>query len=315
MEIKFKHLVLASALMLVAIAPAGAAVQQDYSAKVPWPIALRETQLRIARVGYFVKRKAATLCPRQGSGTGLTIDYIGAYPVRDQTAVSALLQLSGNPQIAGVVAGSPADQAGARAGDQILAIDGTTNAILITQMPNKTLLADRIEEVLEEKPADRPIILQIARNGVEMDLVVHPIPTCSARLVMKTAKSIEAYGDGKNVGVSTSLAQFAETDDELALVIGHEIAHIINRDGKATGIDDRRAKEDRADLLGAGLLRCAGYDVERSTRFLSRYNRRDWLRMFKSPSHRRPSSRIDLILSHARDTQCPPTAGLAVGPG
>ena len=276
----------------------------------PWPVVLRKQMARITDVGFRLDRAATPLCPSTISGTGLTIDHIGAYDARDQRAVAQLLGLSQAPQIAAVATSSPADLAGVRAGDDLIAIDGIETGKLLAATADHSLFSDALEERLGATPSGQKIHLRLRHDGQERDVTLQPIQICGARYVIKTGDGIEAFSDSKNVAISSNLIKFARNDDELALVAGHELGHVINRDDEAKSLGERRSMEDRADLLGAGLARCAGYDPMRGVEFWLRYNAQDWLRLFRSPSHRSPKSRVELMRRDAMAGPCPPTVGL-----
>ena len=73
------------------------------------------------------------------------------------------------------------------------------------------------------------------------------------------------------VFVSLKVYKFAHTDAELALIIGHEIAHIENMDYIPGGILPQRQKEYRADLDGLKLALKSGYDTCNSLGVLGRF--------------------------------------------
>ena len=101
---------------------------------------------------------------------------------------------------------------------------------------------------------------------------------------------------------------FAASDDELALVAGHELGHIIHRDGKATSLADRRNMEDRADEAGAHLAKCAGYDVTAALGFWDRYANRRKLSFLDGPSHRSPRDRAARMAAFIAGDSCGATA-------
>ena len=101
---------------------------------------------------------------------------------------------------------------------------------------------------------------------------------------------------------------FAASDDELALVAGHELGHIIHRDGKATSLADRRNMEDRADEAGAHLAKCAGYDVTAALGFWDRYANRRKLSFLYGPSHRSPRDRAARMAAFIAGDSCGATA-------
>lgn len=286
--------------MLALVAPAPA------RAETPWPLILREQMVRLADVGYRLSGAALSLCPVDAARTGLLIDYAGAYPKADRPAISQMLGLSDLPQIAAVVPGSAAAEAGLRAGDDIVSLDGTAATALAAGDGDPALLADKIEERLAGTARNTPVALVVRRAGAQVSVTMHPDRGCSARFIIDTGKGMSGFSDPDNVGLGYDLVQFTRTDDELALIAGHELAHVVNRDATVKSGLSQRSKEDRADVLGASLARCAGYDLDKALAFWPRYKKQDWLRFLRDPTHRSADARIALIRAQAMTGDCPP---------
>ncbi len=271
-----------------------------------WPVALRAQLVRMTDVGYRLSTTAAPLCTEKSGQTGLLIDHIAAYGDTDQAAVRTALGLTDLPQVAAVAPDSAAAKAGVLPGDDILAIEGRDTAAILARSAAPQLIADEIEEMLASATPGKPLHLALRRSGRSVSAELLPVEGCAARFVVKTGKGIEAFSDARNVGLGIKLVAFTGSDDELALVAGHELAHIVYHDATVKSGLGQRAKEDRADVLGASLARCAGYDVERGLKFWPRYKKQDWLRFFRDPSHRSPDARVALIRAKAVDGPCPP---------
>ena len=273
----------------------------------PWPLALREDMTRLGAIEWRLRQAAADLCPAKSAAIGLRIDHIGAYGERDRPMVSQLLGLSQAPQVAVVVAGSPGDLAGIRPGDELLAIGGEAVARIAAAGPDADLLADAIEKRLAAAPAGMRIDLVIRRKGEELRFAVEPKMLCATRYVLKTGSAKHAYTDGSEVAIPVALIRFAASDDELALIAGHELGHIVHRDGKPASLAQRRDMEDRADATGAALAHCAGYDVGLARRIWERYARGQLPRLLRKATHR-PAAGRAARLEHLRTRlTCPVT--------
>jgi predicted Zn-dependent protease len=68
--------------------------------------------------------------------------------------------------------------------------------------------------------------------------------------------NIDAYSEGERIVVYSGLLRFLESDDELAVILGHELAHGLLDAGL-----DPAAAEREADRVGLYLAALAGYDV------------------------------------------------------
>ncbi len=263
---------------------------------------------RLAEVGFRLQRAAAPLCREQASGTGIVLDFIGAYQEKDRPAVSALLGMSQLPQIAAVVEGSPGEKAGLMPGDDVVAVNGKPVLELLAEQKDAALFADFLAGYLADQARDTPIMLQISRDGRRSMVAVVTVPVCRANVVIKTDSGVSAYTDGKGVAVSSGLIEFTRNDDELALVVGHELGHLVVEDGDARSLSERRWMEDRADILGVRLSHCAGYDLEQGLQYWLRRDAGDWLRWFRDPTHRSRKSRVRRMRAEGSHLLCPPSA-------
>lgn len=301
------RLMRAARAMICACAISGSAISASFAATPePWPITLRTQMQRLATVGFRLDLAATDLCANKAAGTGLGLDSISAYADADKDLVAEILHMGDAPQIAAVVAGSPADAAGIAVGDDLLSINGTPASSILSD--GTGLVADGIEQYLAALPVGTPVRLGLRRNSRLFETSVIPRQVCSARFVIKTGKGITAFSDSVNVAVSSELIAFAQNDDELALIAGHELGHVVHRDGEARSLSERRRMEDRADLMGARLATCAGYSPSAGIEFWLRRDRKDWLRMFRDPTHRSRKSRVELIRADIPSIKCPAEA-------
>lgn len=112
----------------------------------------------------------------------------------------------------------PAGRAGLKVGDPILAINGKA-------LGDKSALEamDIIDKL--DLPEGRPLLLGIEREGKTLDLSIQGVPGCKYAAYLVNSDDVNASADGSRVVVTTGMVRFVETDDELALVVSHEIAH------------------------------------------------------------------------------------------
>lgn len=280
------------------------AAAQDLTS--PWPVLLRRDLARAGRVEWRLRAAAGTACPRQASDIGIVFDDRRAYRQQDWPLLEKTLAFKDYPVIAGVAPESPAALSGVREGDELVAIGGdNANAILARRKVTK-LVADALLDEIDNAAPNADLVLTLRRDGALMDIVVRPVTHCAVRLVLFTDRRVEAHSDNRNVAISTGMLAFARTDDELALVGGHEFAHVIHGDRRGAPIPVRRLMEDAADRVGLQLMECAGYDRDAGIGLFERLGKRDWLGFLNAPTHRSWSARIDGLRA------LPPTHGCPV---
>lgn len=300
----------AAVAMILASAQASPATAGTESVSA-WPTALRQLLQRVSDVEWRLAAAAGTLCPSQASVTGLTYDDLDAYETKDRTLLAQDLGMTQRPQVAAVAAGSPAERAGILPGDTILSIGGVETDQIRAKAGSKQLMADKLHAFTAKMPAGQPIAFELVRDGARIKLTVTPVQRCSARIMLKTDPGKDAYSDADNIALTAGLTAAARNDDELALVVAHELGHILARDASPRGKGQRtdpRKVEDRADALGFDLAACAGYDPMLGLDLWRRTGKKDLLRWFRLPTHRSFAKRIKLLSARASPSTCPLTA-------
>ena len=126
------------------------------------------------------------------------------------------------------------------------------------------------------------MVLTILRDGAPAQLTIRPAPSCSSLFQVVPDAQLTGEADGVYVQVSSELASLAMSDEELAGLLGHELAH--NVLGHRARLDalhvDRgvlsflgrnarliRATERDADRMSVYLLARAGYDPDKAAAF------------------------------------------------
>jgi len=67
--------------------------------------------------------------------------------------------------------------------------------------------------------------LGIRRDLTETNIDITPEAACSFPVLLDPSDAINAYADGTNIYITTGMYRFAQSDQELQLVIAHELAH------------------------------------------------------------------------------------------
>lgn len=107
--------------------------------------------------------------------------------------------------------GSPADVAGLQPRDKLVSIDGQE-------------VTDKVMAALM-RAGGAPVRLDIIRAGQPMVVTVQPVKVCDWPLKVETNDAVNAWADGTSITVTSGMMHFVQSDDELALIIGHEMGH------------------------------------------------------------------------------------------
>lgn len=107
------------------------------------------------------------------------------------------------------------------------------------------------------------------------------------KLVVSESNEVQAYNFGTTIQINRGLINSVRNDDELAFILGHELAH-----GKLWHTKSSHKAEFAADKLGAILANRAGYNSCRGTKWLLLLNDEN------SPSHPAPSVRYNRLKCH-----------------
>lgn len=222
---------------------------------------LQRSMILLNQIDWRLRRAAGQRCRRTKMGTGVVLDSLLAYKAAERPAIGALLQLGELPQIVGVAADSPGEMAGLAAGDRVVAVDGLPSMDLMTREGSSYTLPENVLENIGTMSQSALIHFEVERDGKRVSLNAVAVPVCAGMTVLKAARAADAFSDSDNIAVTAGMVSMFDNPDELAFIIGHELAHIIFEDSKIHRIS-RLRKEERADLYGTFLATCGGFRPE-----------------------------------------------------
>lgn len=190
-------------------------------------IALRQLLKREARlldVANDLLIEGAGICDETRPYAGAKYASIEDFEVEMQDAARSALNVKDGLTVLHVVAGSPADQAGLKAGDVINAVDG--KVIKSDNGAWGESITQRFQSIAVSTLTDNGAIdLTVSRNGAAREIKIESKEVCAYNVILANSDTINAYADGQNIVITTGMMRFAEDDDELALVVAHELAH------------------------------------------------------------------------------------------
>jgi len=213
-------------------------------------------QKHIEDVGYQLAHSGAPICgeavaPLLGASLARRNDFV-LHAKKAQ--VEAAFGVGDRVKVFAVAGGSPAERAGLRAGDEIVAVDGRS----ITRTKH-------VFEALRRSSSGDPLF-RVLREGTAHSLSLPRELGCDSGLRVYVSSSIDTSSDynERDVWVPTGLVRFVKNDDELAIAIAHQIAH------RLVGSFHRLQDEPRIDSLALVLSARAGFTITHAAGFWDR---------------------------------------------
>ena len=179
-----------------------------------------KNQQRLNTVGWPILVEGVPMCKdknRWATGAYFANKFDFAKEMQD-TAISAL-HMSDVLQVHTVVKNSPADVAGVKEGDLIIRVNDK-------EAPVGEGASGKLSEIIKEELKDgKNVKFTVRHDGIQEVRNITPVKICDYPLVVLNQDDVNAYADGNNIIVFQGMMDFARTDQELSMVVAHELAH------------------------------------------------------------------------------------------
>lgn len=294
-------------IALLLVAASGRAEERGESAAFE---ALRAGDMRLATTGFRLSTANAALCDRLEPGIGIQVHTLDQYAPALRPAVIAHFGFAGPVAVAGVVEGSPAERAGVRADDSIVAIAGIRFAPQGDGPPSTDRLVTLWRQ-LAQLPPDRPVQIELLRRGRPLTLTIRPVAACRTRYELAIDPALDARANGEMVRISSGYDERFGAE-LVPVAVAHELAHNIlhHRDrlkaaGAAFGMlsgfgrnaDLFLQTEIEADALSVHLLARAGYPRDLASRFWQHPAAQTMSGTFRARTHPHRRERLKIMLA------------------
>lgn len=254
---------------------------------------LLEDQARLYRVSYPILARGAPLCEdKVRASFGARFARAEDMP-KDYREIAAALGLSSEMQVIQVVADSPAQRAGLREKDVVLGVENKA-------APAGEGARARLASLIAEFAKTRKILsFKVRRAGAEIVLPVEHEPACDYPVLVNAADMINAFATGSQIVIMRGMLRFIRDDLELAVVVGHELAHNTMKHidkqkgnmllgslldilaatrgvntqgafGSLAGLVYSKDFEAEADYVGLYFTARAGYEIDKAPNFWRR---------------------------------------------
>ncbi|HYL60839.1 MAG TPA: M48 family metallopeptidase [Candidatus Acidoferrales bacterium] len=177
-----------------------------------------KTELRLAAVAYRIEVANAELCGKNvAPRTGLVVLDRDTVPTQFQDAFAKVYGVTERPTVVAMVPDSPGASAGLAPGDVIAAVNAE-------ETPAGKHGVEQFEAAVKGS-SGAPIELSIQQKGASKIMTLKPVVACSFPVTVKRSDTVNAYAGDSGIVVTSGMMHFVDSDDELALVVGHELGH------------------------------------------------------------------------------------------
>ncbi|MEO5774014.1 MAG: M48 family metalloprotease [Sphingomicrobium sp.] len=265
---------------------------------------LASEEARLSTIAYRLAVANAGTCSRPEALSGLILHDLTQYDAAKRTAVARAFSLHDGIGVLQLVPGSSAAEAGLMIDDEIEAVNGYTvrEGRAVSSGRKSFDRMERFTALLQNALARGQANLQIRRRGQPLTVRLSARLGCGGRLALRESAVQNAWSDGRHVFINSGMAKLAGSEDEIAFVIAHEMAHNILghsavRAQSIYGAPVRSARTDEidADQLAVRLMIDAGYRPQAGISFLETASRKCWWQI--SLDHPSFSARIRAVRS------------------
>ena len=200
----------------------------------------REKEVRrVDDIAFRLEAANQDLCPERKPRLGVIWASAEHFPAKYREAAIEAYQLGDGLTVVEVAAGSPAAAAGLQPGDVLVSVNGEATP---TGPGADGKFGKRLVEMMGQSTA--PVVFVLRRGAETQTISVTPVMACAYGVFVEDGDHINAYADGHAIHILRPILKLADSDEELALVIAHELAH--------DGQHHMQAKLHNGRILGVG---------------------------------------------------------------
>lgn len=248
---------------------------------------LAAQEVGLATIAHRMALANSAACHRPEMMTGLILHDLTQYEPHQRHAVSRAFALNSGFGVLQMVPGSAATRSGLQIDDEIIGL-GDVRVEDPVSVSNRKKSFQRMEILLARlqsglRHGNLPLLIR--RKGQLHRVDLKGEPGCGGRLSLSHSSTLNAWADGKHIVLTTAMTKFVRSNDEIAFVIAHEMAHNIlghsHGANKTQGIfgilkSGFRSVEMDADNYAVRLMSQAGFRPDAGVTFLQHSQRRLW---------------------------------------
>ena len=253
-----------------------------------------ENLVRLKDVAFPILVGNADLCDEKvGSYFGMLINSPHSLGQGYNETFKSLYGYSDDARITGILKNGPAGLADVKVGDVVKSVAG--KPFYDTTSEGVAGMTETMQEII---PGSSTVFM-LERKGEPLEVEITPVKACDYPVSVLMDDALNAFADGEAIYVTSGMMRFANSDNELAFVVGHELAHnmMSHVDAKETnfwlgtifdliaagyGLDTQhlfgrlgaeaysQEFENEADYVGLYYIERGGYDISEAPTFWRR---------------------------------------------
>jgi len=201
---------------------------------------------RLQNISFKIMAANADICGEVTRyGSGIQLGNASSFGKEFKPAVTRVFGFGEALHVTSVARGSPGDEAGLIFGDVLVSINDWETPV------GKGASGKAAKKFQELSKENKAIDVLIVRKGEKRRLTLRPTKVCDYGVILEYADIVNAFADGENIIVATGMMRFVSNDNELAVVVAHEVAH--NQMGHIDKKEGNAAIGLIFDILFAGL--------------------------------------------------------------
>jgi len=293
--------------------------------------------VRLASIGGRILRDGARFCDKKAFSYGFFAWDETFFGEKWKKAFARSDGVSDLISVGGIIPGSQAEKAGLHVGDILVAVGGKS-------LPVGEKAHEKYNEYTTKAGENgAAVAFRVRRDGTELTFDLPPETVCNYTFALESEDVLNAYADGKQIHVTSRIMNFIRTDQELALVLSHELAHNVmghvqtaktntllggaggflidavaalsgyNTGGEFTHLGARQGRaaysvafEQEADYVALYIMNEAGFNIDGAANFWRRMAASSPLGIDRASTHPSTSARflgIEATIKEIRDKQ------------
>ncbi|WP_418152393.1 M48 family metalloprotease [Litorimonas sp. RW-G-Af-16] len=215
----------------------------------------QDLNTRLSRVAAPLRLRNSALCPVTERDPGYITHRLDDYPEPLRDVAKSLLGLSDTGIFIHTVrAGSPAEQADIMAGDRLIAMNDFP-------VPSEGVAIDSFYNAISRQALAEPSTRITLRTpqGSDYTTTLNAQTACDIPVNVIFSDTVNGHTDGEQVLMTSALMRTVPDDVNLALIVAHEMAHVI---AGHQGLPPSQAIELEADRMALVLMTQAGYEID-----------------------------------------------------